>query len=212
MANPWLSVPLDDYEAHMSAPGIGQLAVLADLFGVAVRSRRPASVAVLGIAGGNGLDRIDSRITARIAGLDVNPAYLDAVRRRYSGLPGLELHCVDLAQDAVRLAPVQLVHAALLFEHTGTGRCLDHVLPLVSSGGALSVVLQTPGQGVEDVSPSSVASMQALKPHFSPIDPGWLTETLIARGFELPHQCHRALPGGKTFWMGVFARSHSVTP
>jgi hypothetical protein len=212
MANPWLSVPLDDYEAHMSAPGIGQLAVLADLFGVALRFRRPASVAVLGIAGGNGLDRIDSRVTTRIVGLDVNPAYLDAVRRRYSGLPGLELYCVDLAQDAIELPPVQPVHAGLVFEHAGTGLCLENTLSLVASGGALSVVLQLPGDGVEDVSPSVVASMQALKPHFSPIDPRWLTETLIARGFEPPYQYHRALPGGKTFWTGVFARCHSTAP
>ena len=206
MANPWLSVPLDDYEAHMSAPDVRQLDALADLFAVAVSSFRTASVAVLGIAGGNGLDRIDSRITTRIVGLDLNPSYLEAVRRRYAGLPGLELHCVDLSRETVDLEPVQLVHAALVFEHTGTGRCLENALSLVSGDGALSVVLQMPGEGAE-VSPSPVVSMQALKPHFSLVDPEWLTETLAARGFELRNQSHRALPGGKAFWMGVFARS-----
>ncbi len=210
MANPWWSVPLDDYEAHMSAPGIEQLDALADLFAVAVRSLRPASVAVLGIAGGNGLDRIDSRITTRIAGLDVNPSYLEAVRRRYSGLPGLELHCVDLAHEAVDLEPVQLVHAALVFEHAGTGHCLENALSLVSPDGALSVVLQMPGEGGE-VSPSPFLSMQALNPHLSLVDPRWLIETLAARGFDLSNQYDRALPGSKAFWMGVFARSRSNT-
>jgi threonine dehydrogenase-like Zn-dependent dehydrogenase len=207
MTNPWLSVPLDDYEAHMSAAGIGQLDALAGLFDVALRSRRPASVAVLGIAGGNGLALIDSRITTRVVGVDVNPAYLDAVRRRYPGMPGLEPHCADLAREALALPPVQLVHAALVFEHAGTGLCLENALSLVAPGGALSVVLQLPGEGVQEVGPSAFAAMQALKPHLSLIDPEWLVETLAARGFELPHQCRRPLPGGKAFWMGVFARS-----
>ena len=147
MANPWLSVPLDDYKAHMNAPGIGQLDALADLLAVAVSSFRPASVAMLGIAGGNGLDRIDSRITTRIVGLDVNPSYLDAVRRRYAGMPGLQLHCVDLAHETVDLEPVQLVHAALVFEHTGTGRCLENALSLVSGMVLCRLYCRRPAKG-----------------------------------------------------------------
>ncbi len=112
--------------------------------------------------------------TTRIVGVDVNPSYLEAVRRRYAGLPGLELYCVDLAHEAVDLEPAQLVHAALVFEHAGTGRCLENAVSLVSWHGALSVVLQMPGEWVEDVSPSPFLSMQALKPCLSLIDPRWL--------------------------------------
>ena len=53
MANPWLSIPLADYEGHMNAPQVHQLEALSDLFAEALTQRRPESVALLGIAGGN---------------------------------------------------------------------------------------------------------------------------------------------------------------
>ena len=103
MSNPWLTVPLSEYEQHMSSVEVQQLGALSDLFAEVIGRCRPLSVAVLGIAGGNGLDHIDSSITARVVGLDLNPLYLEAVRDRYSHLPGLELHCVDLSRTACRI-------------------------------------------------------------------------------------------------------------
>src|SRR5208283_4273166 len=117
---------------------VRQLDVLSELFAVALGRCRPASVALLGIAGGNGLDRVDGGITKRIVGLDLNPLYLDEVQRRYAGKSGLELCCVDLGEQAVDLEPVQLVHAALVFEHAGVGLCLKNAVSLVAPGGFLS--------------------------------------------------------------------------
>jgi len=97
MPNPWLRIPLDDYEGHMNSDNVRQLEALSDIFQRALDLCLPESVAVLGIAGGNGLDRIDSTITKRVVGLDINPLYLRAVQQRYRALPGLELCCADLA-------------------------------------------------------------------------------------------------------------------
>src|SRR5229473_1936879 len=96
MSNPWLSIPLEDYERHMSSPGVQQLTVLAELFKRALDYCLPESVAVLGIAGGNGLEQIDCAATKRIVGVDINQRYLDEVQRRFGTLAGLELHCRDL--------------------------------------------------------------------------------------------------------------------
>ena len=41
MSNPWLSIPLSDYEGHMSAPGVGQLAALSLLFSRALKRAQP---------------------------------------------------------------------------------------------------------------------------------------------------------------------------
>lgn len=188
----------------MNSPEVGQLLVLAKLFAEALAIRRPGSVAVLGVAGGNGLDRIDGEITKRVVGVDLNPVYLDAVRRRYPHLPSLELHCIDLAEQAVNVAPADLVHAALVFEHAGVDRCLENALALVAKGGALSVVLQLPAETAQQVGTSAFPSMQSLKSHFSLIDPGWLRQTLQARKFQLIYDVRRALPAGKAFWMGIF--------
>jgi len=210
MSSPWLDVPLADYEAHMGSPEVRQLAALADLFAEALEICRPASVAILGIAGGNGLDRIDANLTHRVVGVDINPSYLDIVRHRYPQIPGLELHCLDLAGELPRLDPVDLVHAALLLEHTGAGRCLDNALALVAPGGHLSLVLQNPSESLQPVTPSACASIQNLKSRFSLISAAGLADALEQRGFSRIH--HRTLPlaSGKSLWMGVFQRARSA--
>jgi hypothetical protein len=204
--NPWLSIPLADYEGHMSSVEVRQRELLSNLFAVVLERRRPVSVAVLGIAGGNGLERIDSSVTKRIVGLDLNPLYLDEVRNRYAGNCNLELCCVDLTEKRVELEPVELVHAALVFEHAGVGRCLDNALSLVSAGGALSVVLQLPSEIEQAVGSSQFASMQNLKNHFSFVDLVWFQGELSRRGFHVIHQEERSAAAGKRFWLGIFER------
>jgi hypothetical protein len=206
MSNPWSDIPLADYERHMNSPEVRQLGALSDLFAEAVALRHPASIAVLGVAGGNGLDRIDDKITGRVVGLDVNPRYLDAVRKRYAELPGLELHRVDLTEETISIEPVQLVHVALVFEHAGVGRALENAISLVAAGGAFSVVLQLPGEAGQDVGKGGFASIQKLASQFSLIDPAGFRAAMEERNFRLVHETRRALPAGKAFWMGIFLR------
>jgi hypothetical protein len=190
----------------MRSAGVQQLDALSDLFADALAWCRPESVAILGIAGGNGMERIDGDITRRIVGLDVNPTYLEAVRRRFPAARGLELHWVDLADETLDQQPVQLVHAALVFEHAGVGRCLENALSLVAPGGALSVVLQLPGSSEANVGVSRVPSVQSLGPHFVLVDPSWLVEELERYEFRLTKQSRKPLDAGKKFWMGAFRR------
>ena len=204
MSNPWLAVPLSEYEQHMSSVEVQQLGALSDLFAEAIGRCRPSSVAILGIAGGNGLDRIDIAITSRVVGLDINPRYLESVRDRYAGLAGLELYCIDLSEQHIELEPVQLVHAAVIFEHAGANLCLENAISMTIPEGNLSVVLQLPGDSGQTVGESQFSSIQELKSHFSLISPAWLCEWLASRGLRLIHQTTSGLPGGKSFWMGIF--------
>jgi hypothetical protein len=206
MTNPWLGVPLADYEGHMSSENVAQLGALSDLFAAALEFRKPRSVAVLGIAGGNGLDRIDCAITTRVVGLDVNPAYLATVRERFAHLPHLELHSLDLAVQSANIKPAELVHAALIFEHAGTGMCLENAIALVAPRGALSVVLQLPSETAPGVAATPYPAIQNLKSHFALVETVCLGETLDARSFEIVHESRRALPAGKAFWLGIFVR------
>jgi hypothetical protein len=206
MLNQWLGVPLSDYEGHMSAPGVEQLVPLAELFALVLDLTRPESLAVLGVAGGNGLAAIDQEVTRRVVGIDIHQEYLDEVKRRYSGLPQIELYRIDLANEAVKCPPVDLVHAALVFEHAGTARCLDNAIAMVESGGNLSVVLQLPSQAQQNVSPTAFVSLQALGEHFRLIEPRWLIEELTGRSFAIEREIVRPLPSGKGFWLGLFVR------
>ena len=87
MENPWLAIPLEDYEGHMGPAGVAQLGALEELFECALRRTRPESVAVLGVAGGNGLDRILPHVTTRVCGVDINPRYLEAAGGATAGCP-----------------------------------------------------------------------------------------------------------------------------
>jgi len=204
--NPWLALPLEDYEGHMGSAAVDQLAPLAELFGEALARLRPRSVAVLGVAGGNGLEHVDSTLTTRVVGIDLNPGYLAATKARFPDLRGLELHCADLEHDTLNLEPVSLVHAALLFEHAGTGRCLDTAVSLVARGGHLSVVLQVPSDAHEAVTPSAYPSMAALAGDFAFVDPHQLRRVLAQRELRLTHQARLTLSTGKAFWSGYFER------
>jgi Methyltransferase domain len=206
VGNPWLAIPLADYEGHMGSAGVVQLEALAELFDCVLQRTQPPSVAILGVAGGNGLDRISPDVTTRVCGLDINPQYLEAVRRRFGSLPGLELHCVDLAGQPVAMEPVRLVHAALIFEHAGTDGCLRNAASMVAPGGSLSVVLQMPSAQAPGVGVSPYPSVQSLSSEFRLVDPAQLRGELVQRGFRQAWETLRHLPGGKAFWMGVFER------
>jgi hypothetical protein len=207
MLNPWLDVSLDDYEGHMRSAGVGQLGVLSALFAEALATCRPTSVAILGIAGGNGLEAVDPAITTRVVGVDINPHYLDATRRRFTVIRGLDLRCMDLANEAIDLEPVDLVHAALIFEHAGTALCLENALAMIAPVGHISVVLQLPGDIEHQIGSSKFVAVQKLGSDFSLIDREMLIGVLAARHCQLVSEWTRPLPAGKALWMGIFGRA-----
>ena len=176
---------------------VQQLDALSELFAAVLERCQPPSVAIVGVAGGNGLDRIDSSLTKRIIGLDLNRRYLDEARKRYGGTCNLSLHCVDLAEELVELEPVHLVHAALIFEHAGIDRCLENAVSLVKDGGALCVVLQLPSQSDGEIGSTNFSSMLTLKDNFALVDPISLQRKLTGVGFRIVHEALRAVPHGK---------------
>ncbi len=190
----------------MSSSSVAQLKALADLFDEALTYCQPESVAVLGIAGGNGLDRIDPRTTRRVVGIDIQPTYLEAVRHRYPRLP-LTLHCIDLEYQTVNEQAVELVYAALIFEHAGTGQCLQNAASLVAPDGHLAVVLQLSSPVQEDISPAQFQTMRLLGGHFRLVGQAEMQESLESTGFTLRHQTRCELLGGKALWLGVFGRT-----
>jgi len=206
-SNPWLSIPLSDYEGHMDAAQ--QLTALSSLFEQALEICQPESVAVLGIAGGNGLERLQRAAAGlrRIVGVDINAQYLDEVQRRFGADLPLELHCVDLAGDDLRVTPVGLVHAALFFEHAGIARALDNALALVAPAGYLSIVLQLPASNQPGVSATPFASIQTLASNFALIDVAEFRGLLESRRFRLLQEEQLPLPTGKSLWFGLFRES-----
>lgn len=201
MSSPWLEVPLADYEGHMAH--VGQAALLDRLFAEALAALGPRSVAVLGAAGGNGFERLRESPLDRCVAVDINPGYLDELERRYAGrVAGLEVVCSDLADPALDFAPVDYVHAALVFEYVDPVAVLRRTADWLNPGGWLGAVLQLPGGG--SVSPSPFASLQRLGPGMVLCDPENFRRMAEDAGFAFMAQQVHALPGGKPFLAARF--------
>ena len=72
MTPPRREIPISDYEAHMALPSIGQGQLLSTTLQQVVSAFRPRSLAVLGAAGGNGLDALDPVVVRRVVAVDFN--------------------------------------------------------------------------------------------------------------------------------------------
>jgi hypothetical protein len=119
-------------------------------------------------------------------------------------LPDWSFIAATLPNGNWSLLPSNFVHAALIFEHAGTGLALENALSLVAPGGRLSVVLQLPSREEQSIAPTQYTSMQSLKHCFTLIDTTEFQSVLEQKGFELLTCEIRPLPAGKAIWLGIF--------
>jgi hypothetical protein len=203
--NPWLDIPLADYEGHMSMPAIGQASMIAEQLGALVETFRPSSVAVIGCAGGNGFER--ARVQ-RLVGIDINPRYIDLAAERYAAqIDGLELYVGDIQGAQQIFQPVELIYAALLFEYVDVARAMSSLARHCMQGGALATLLQLPHESKTAVTPSPYSSLQRLAPVMRLIAPAELAACAADVGFTLEESHSIASPGGKDFALQLFRRS-----
>lgn len=120
MENPWEEIPLSDYEQHMQLTSVHQLQTMNQAMKKQLDAYPVASAMILGIAGGNGLEHVDTAKYRKVYGVDINRSYLQEIEKRYADLHGcLQCLCLDLTADAGRLPRAQLLIANLLIEYVG---------------------------------------------------------------------------------------------
>ncbi len=204
MRNPWLDVPLAEYEGHMALPRVAQAQLLAGVFERILKEHRPSSVAVLGCAGGNGFERIPTATTRRVVAVDLNPIYIEALRARFQRrIPGLELIVGDI-QRGVKCSPVELVYAALVLEYVDVKTVLERIRSLLTEGGRLATVVQLPSATSFPVTPSPFSSIQALAPFMRLVQPDGLKNLAETAGYqEITRWLEESL-GGKQFQVQAF--------
>ena len=200
MANPWLSVPLADYEAHMALPQVAQAQLLSALLGRLLREHAPRAVAVIGCAGGNGFERVSPDVTPRVVGVDLNSAFLEQARARFAGrVPGLELVAGDFTDARVSFAPVDLVYAALVLEYVEPALAMPRLRAFMADGAALVTVLQRPSATTASVTPSPYASLGALAPILRLADPEQVARLARQEGLAETGRWLERADGGKDF-------------
>ena len=210
MRNPWLTIPAEDYEAHMASPEVGQLQVLNQLFKVVLEEHRPESLAVLGCSTGNGFEHIDPRTTRRVVGIDINPSYLGVARKRFLGsLPMLELLEEDFTSATFDIHPVSLVFAALVFEYVGIGEAVRSISRSLTPGGVLVAVLQLPSLDSTPVTKTRFKSLEALAPIMNLVSPEEFSRVCLENGLRQVTKKRIALKQGKELSVGFYKKECS---
>lgn len=205
MRNPWLDIPLADYEDHMALPNVGQAQLLSDVFASALSKYEPRSVAVLGCAGGNGFDRVSSKVTKRVVGVDLNPNYLLHTRTRFDHrIPLLELLVGDVQKDDFSFAPVELVFAGLLFEYVDAEAVLAKIRAMLCPRGMLLTVVQLPSTTIAEITPSQFDSLRSLSSVMHLLSPKLLTQLAAAHGYDETEAQTLEAAGGKEFQVQSF--------
>jgi len=204
--NPWLTISAADYEGHMGAAGVDQLAPLAAIFADVYARRRPARVAVLGCGTGTGLEAVDPTVTRRFVGVDLNPEYLALARTRYLSFADVATWiCADVTTCAFAAASLDLIHAALLFEYVDPAALLPRIAGWLAPGGSVSIVLQLPG-GDAAISETGFARLQTLSPLMRLVPPDTVTDLAARAGLVALAAQQVPLARGKSFWAATFGR------
>jgi hypothetical protein len=203
--NPWLDVPLDDYEAHMSLPAVGQAQMIAEQLERALARWAPTSIAVIGCAGGNGLEKIAGGMVERVVAVDVNPDYIERSRERYAHrLPGLELVCADVQSESFAYDPVDFSYAALLFEYVSVLSTLTTLKRNSRPDAVLTTILQLPHPTIHAVSPSPYKSLGNLESAITLVAPDTLRRAAAEVGFAAIDSTIIELSSGKGFCVQNF--------
>jgi len=205
MSHPWLEIPIADYEGHMGLASVGQAQLLSNLLLRTVAQVRPRSLAVLGVAGGNGLEAVQGTSVQRLVALDFNPDYLALCTQRFArAFAEFEPVLHDLSAGPPRIAPVECVFAGLLLEYLCVERFCDYLPSLLTEDGALAVVLQLPSPTLPEVSASPYQSLNRLASAIRFVDPQSLHGVLVAGGLAriASEQCN--LESGKSFYYACY--------
>lgn len=207
MKNPWLDIPLADYEAHMLLPNVRQAQLLSDTFATALEEFAPKSVAVIGCAGGNGFDRIAAQKVERIVGVDINPEYINQVRVRFtSRLPGLELIVADIARDTLAISPVDLVFAALVLEYVDVDIVIPKIDQMLRPGGLVVTVIQLSSDTLPEITPTQYTTLNAVSSVMKLVIADKLEGVFNACGYRQINSWRATVPGGKCFQVQNFRR------
>ena len=120
MNNPWKDISLSDYERHMALDSVQQLQAMNQMMKGQLNQYYIQSAMILGVAGGNGLEHVDTEILNKVYGVDINQEYLTITKKRYENISDtLECLCVDLISEAEKLPQVDMLIANLLIEYIG---------------------------------------------------------------------------------------------
>ena len=189
----------------MALPSIGQAQLLGTALQRTIAQGRPRSLAVLGVAGGNGLESVDRDLVRRVVALDFNPEYLALCSHRYAAsFAEFEPVLHDLSQGPPVITPVECVFAGLVLEYLRVEVFCDYLASMLTPRGSFAALLQHSSPTQPEVSPSPFTSLTRLESAFSFVAPAVLDDHLSANGFSRIVRDRYDLDSGKSFYYASY--------
>lgn len=204
MKNPWETIPLEEYETHMQLQSVKQLQALNAFMKEQFVSCPAKTVAVLGVAGGNGLEHALNAIFSKVYAIDINHAYLKQCAKRFPE-PVFEFIRADLTDPAVLLPKAELLIANLLIEYIGYNRFCDVVQKI--SPRFISCVIQHNANDRFVSDSPYLHSFDGLESVHRTINKRELNEALAQIGYRCVAQEVRTMPNGTS----LIRQDHELT-
>lgn len=207
MKNPWVEIPLADYENHMKLDSVMQLQAMNEMMKGQFDAYSISSVMILGIAGGNGLEHIQKSKFEKVYGIDINPSYLKEVILRYPELDGLmECLCINLIDEPEQLPKADMVIANLLIEYIGY-ECFQKVIKYVSPK-YVSCVIQMNLEGYWVSDSPYLHTFDGLEQVHHQIEEQMLEQAMLQIEYHQIKALERSLPNGKKLVQIDFANAN----
>lgn len=197
MKNPWEEIDLEEYEKHMSLDSVMQLQAMNSIMKDQFEAYDIHTAMVLGVAGGNGLEHVNTVKYSKVYGVDINESYLNAVAERYVSMREV-LKCLhlDVIENVEMLPRAELVIANLLIEYIGYP-AFQNVVQQVDAL-YVSCVIQINTDEVAWVSESPyLHAFDRLDAIHHQMEESTLTAAMNEIGYSRIQQCAVPLPNGK---------------
>ena len=197
MSNPWNDIKLSDYENHMSLDSVGQLQSLNRFMAKQFEAFPVKTAAVLGVAGGNGLEHIDTDKYQTVYGIDINEDYLKETYNRHKDKEKV-LRCLnlDLINEADKLPHAELVIANLLVEYIGYDAFKEAVKKIDPKYVSAVIQINTDTKAWVSDSPY-LHSFDRLDEVHHQMEEQALTDCLKQAGYSFSSSEKEDLPNGK---------------
>ncbi len=204
--NPWMQIDLAQYESHMGLDSVGQLQTVSRMTKDQLADFPAKTAAILGVAGGNGLEHVPVGKFSAVYGIDVNSAYLAECGRRFSHLSDiLRLVEADVSDPAAALPRAELVIANLFIEYVGCGPFARAVGRMGAKYVSCGIQLDA-GEGFVSDSPYRHI-FDGLSEIHAPVDETSLRGCLRDAGYALTLRAPKKLPNGKALLRLDFCRT-----
>lgn len=207
MKNPWKEIALSDYENHMKLDSVMQLQALNAMMKNQLHLYLSETVMILGIAGGNGLEHVDTNLIHKVYGVDINSDYLQESVKRYKNLEGIyECICADLTDRNTVLPHADLVIANLLIEYIGYA-CFQNTVKQVNPLFVSCIIQINKDEGFVSDSPYIHVFDHLGEVHHQ-MQVNELTACMRDISYGLIAQKEETLPNGKCLVQLDFKRQH----